>query len=193
MLSSGSIGVGTGGTACATQHRCDNSKRVCRGCYFYAEMPDPIPSAHFFPFQTHIISSVVFPSHPIHPCCPIQLIFSQRKYESTKKKRINLSCLRIRSAVPLWRRSAGLHMLLPSLKPRLALSLFFLSCFSPWKDVRCVSAVRTASPCMWGDICAGILHVVGAGIRGDHLLFPGLRLAEARVSLCLQLLALVAS
>lgn len=49
------------------------------------------------------------------------------------------------------------------------------------------------APACGENVCAGILHVVGAGIRGDHLLFPGLRLAEARVSLCLQPLALVAS
>lgn len=43
------------------------------------------------------------------------------------------------------------------------------------------------------DVCAGVPHVVHALICGDHLLFPGLRLTEARVYLCLQLLALVAS
>lgn len=141
MLSSGSTG-GAGGTGCATLHRCDNSKRVCRGCYFYAEMPDPISSAHFFPFQTQIISSVVFPSHPIHPCRPIQLIFSWRKYESTK---INLSCLRIRSAVPLSQQNTGLHMLVTLLKPCLALSFSFVL-FQSVEGRRCVSAVRAVSP-----------------------------------------------
>lgn len=105
-------------------------------------MPDPIPSAHFFPFQTQIISSVVFPSHPIHPCRPIQLIFSRRKYESTK---INLSCLRIRSAVPLSRQNTGLHMLVTLLKPCLVLSFSFVL-FQSVEGRRCVSAVRAVSP-----------------------------------------------
>lgn len=42
-------------------------------------------------------------------------------------------------------------------------------------------------------VCAGVPRVVRARICGDRLLFPGLCLAEARVYLCLQLLALVAS
>lgn len=155
MLSSGSIGGG-GGTACATLHRWDNSKRVCRGCYFYAEMPDPIPSAHFLPFQTQIISLAVFPSHPIHPCRPIQLIFSQRKYESTK---INLSCLRIRSAVPLSQWNAGLHMPVTSLKPCLALSFSFVL-FQSLEGRCCVSAVRAASSPACGEMFVQASHML---------------------------------
>lgn len=143
-------------------------------------MPDPIPSAHFLPFQTPIISSP-------RPSRPIQLIFSQSKLESTK---INLSCLGIRSALPLCRRNGGLHFPATSLKPRLA---FPLVSFPSPEGRRRVSAVRAAEPCVWGDVCAGVPHVVRALICGDHLLFPGLRLTEARVYLCLQLLALVAS
>lgn len=43
----------------------DNSKCVCRGCYFYAGMPDLIPSAHFLFFLCSTIIS--FPSYPILP------------------------------------------------------------------------------------------------------------------------------
>lgn len=102
-------------------------------------MPDPIPSAHFLPFQTLIISSPR-PSLPSRPSRPIQLIFSQSKYESTK---INLSCLGIRSALPLCRRNGGLHFPATSLKPRLPFP--FVSFPSP-EGRRHVFAVGAAEP-----------------------------------------------
>lgn len=143
----------------------------------------------FLPFSGIPIISSPRPSLPSRPSHPIQLIFSQSKYESTK---INLSCLGIRSALPLWRRNGGLHSPATSPKPRLALSFPFVS-FPSLEGRRRVSAVRAVEPCMWGDVCAGIPHAVHALICGDHLLFPGLRLTEAHVSPCLQLPVLVAS
>lgn len=100
MLPSGSIGGPECSLRYSALHQRDNSKCVCRGCYFYTEMPDPIPSAHFFFF--FFLDPDYFlacPSLLSHPARPIQLIFSQSKYESTK---INLSCFRIKSAVLLW-------------------------------------------------------------------------------------------
>lgn len=129
------------------------------------------------------------PSFPPIPSFPPDSINIQPKYESTK---INLSCLGIRSALSLCRRNGGLHLPATSLKPRLVLSFPFVS-FPSLEGHGRVSAVRAAELCMCGDVCAGILHVVCALICGDHLLFPGLRITEARVYLCLQLLALVAS
>lgn len=79
----------------------------------------PFSDSHYF------LGRLSLPSNP--SMLPNSINIQPKKVWKYKKKRINLSCLRIRSAVPLWRRSAGLHMLLPSLKPRLALSLFFLS------------------------------------------------------------------
>lgn len=126
-------------------------------------------------FLQHISSPFrlrLFPwssSPPIHPCCPIQLIFSQKKYESTK---INLSCLRIRS-VPSSRQNAGLYMLVTPPKPCQVLSFFFCLVSFPGRTLLCVCC-QGSKPYMRGDVCAGILHVVGARICGDHLLFPGL-------------------
>lgn len=70
--------------------------------------------------------------------------------------------------------------------------VFFCLVSVPGRTLLCVCC-QGSKPCMWGDVCAGIPHVVPACICGDHSLFPGLCLTEARVSLCLQLPALVAS
>lgn len=140
---------GAGGTACATLHRRDNSKRVCRGGYFYAEMPDPIPSAHFFPFQTPIISSPR-PSLPSRPSHPIQLIFSQSKYESTK---INLSCLGIRSALPLWRRNGGLHSPATSPKPSPAAVVSFCLASVPGRTSACLCCQGSRALHVGGCLC----------------------------------------
>lgn len=84
MLPSGSIGGPERSRRYSALHRRDNSKYVCRGCYFYTEMPDPIPSAHSF-LRLRLFPRPSFPPIPSHPARPIQLIFSQSKYESTKK------------------------------------------------------------------------------------------------------------
>lgn len=113
------------------------------------------------PFLQHISSLFrlrLFPWSsfpPIHPSHPIQLIFSQRKYESAK---INLSCLRIRSAVPLWRWIAGLHMPVTSLKPCLGLLLSFVL-FQSLAGRCCVSAVRPASPAC-GEMSVQASHML---------------------------------
>lgn len=138
MLSSGS----TGGPGVQPVLLCTNAimANVFAGdAIFNAETPEPILSAHFFPLS----GLRLFPwssSPPIHPCRPIQLIFSQRKYESTE---INLSCLIIRS-VPSLRQNAGLHMLVTLLKPCQVLSFSFVL-FESLEERRCVSAVRKAS------------------------------------------------
>lgn len=137
MLPSGSIG----GPECSLRYsalrRRDNSKCVCRGCYFYAGMPDPIPSAHlslsfFFLSDPDYFLACPSPPIPSRPARPIQLIFSQSKYESTKKSIYHAS----ESSLLFFcdGGNSGLHMPVILLKPRLS-SALLLSSFSPREDV----------------------------------------------------------
>lgn len=85
----------------------------------------------FFFFQTPIISSPVLPL-PSHPARPIQLIFSQSNYESTKKSIYHAS----ESSLLFFcdGGNGGLHTPDILLKPRLS-SALLLSSFSPREDV----------------------------------------------------------
>lgn len=158
MLLSGSIGGPESSLRYSVLHQRDNSKCVCRGCYFYSGMPDPIPSAHFFFFFHRLWLFLCLSSFLSHPARLIQLIFIQSKYESTK---INLSCLRIKSAVLLWRCDAGLHTRGWIVKRLSCIVIFFCLHSVPARMLSCLCYVRAYVQCVSACACACACLYVG--------------------------------
>lgn len=115
-----------------------------------------------------------------------------------KVQKINLSCFRIKSAVLLSRGNEPVYVragFSSPKKPCLAPRLPFVSLRSRGRMLSCLFTVRAPTPFRM-RVCVfvqAIPHVVRTLICGDHLLFPGLQLTEACLSVCLQLLGLVAS
>lgn len=110
----------------------------------------------FFSFcQTLIISPPVYHSYPILPACLIQLIFSQSKYESTKKSIYHASESSL--LFLLWFCNGGLHTPVRLLKPCPELQSAFVFTY-PREDVSYICYVRPLTPQMCVCVCAGIPH-----------------------------------